>query len=167
MTTPAADVHVCPPDHAHGQKRTCYTDHRCRCGDCRAGTAAYQRVLRGSQPRPPAQPCGTPAAYQRHLRVGEPPCTPCLHAHTARRRELRAAAATERATAGAPEGVTYTLHVDAADVPVVAAAILDRALAIENSHGTRPGDPDKAARLRAIHKTLATWHRNHTKEQTP
>ena len=27
------------------------------------------------------QPCGTNAAYRRHLRHHEPPCRPCLDAH--------------------------------------------------------------------------------------
>ena len=38
------------------------------------------------------QPCGTPAAYQRHLRHREMPCQACTDANTARvqagRREL-------------------------------------------------------------------------------
>jgi transposase len=29
------------------------------------------------------QPCGTNAAYQRHRKKGEYPCTPCLEAHAA------------------------------------------------------------------------------------
>lgn len=33
--------------------------------------------------RPPLQPCGTQAAYQRHTRKGERPCDPCRAAHTA------------------------------------------------------------------------------------
>lgn len=31
------------------------------------------------------QPCGTPAAYQRHWRRGERPCRPCVEAHYASR----------------------------------------------------------------------------------
>lgn len=30
------------------------------------------------------QPCGTPAAYRRHLRAGEKPCVECLRAHSDR-----------------------------------------------------------------------------------
>lgn len=30
-------------------------------------------------------PCGTPAAYRRHLRAGQPPCDPCRKAATAYR----------------------------------------------------------------------------------
>ena len=31
----------------------------------------------------PQSPCGTPAAYRRHLRSGEDPCPACRAAHTA------------------------------------------------------------------------------------
>lgn len=30
------------------------------------------------------RPCGTPAAYRRHLRAGEEPCTSCKHAESQR-----------------------------------------------------------------------------------
>lgn len=35
------------------------------------------------RPKPPRElyPCGTNAAYARHKRKGEYPCTPCLEAH--------------------------------------------------------------------------------------
>lgn len=33
------------------------------------------------------QPCGTDAAYQRHLRQGEMPCDPCVFAHARKNRE--------------------------------------------------------------------------------
>lgn len=32
--------------------------------------------------RQPLKPCGTPAAYRRHLRHGEEPCSACRRAHT-------------------------------------------------------------------------------------
>jgi hypothetical protein len=35
------------------------------------------------------QPCGTPAAYMRHLRRGEDPCGPCRKANAARTRAIR------------------------------------------------------------------------------
>lgn len=35
------------------------------------------------------QPCGTAAAYVRHLRHGEPPCTDCLAANNRRNDEVR------------------------------------------------------------------------------
>lgn len=44
------------------------------------------------------QPCGTPAAYRRHLRNGEKPCLPCARAH-AKAKEERAA---KRRAAEAP-----------------------------------------------------------------
>jgi hypothetical protein len=53
-------------------------------------TAEYQRRWRASKgartgmPGPPAtQPCGTVAAYKRHLRHREPPCDPCREANAA------------------------------------------------------------------------------------
>lgn len=30
-------MHLCPPDHLHGIKATCYGNHGCRCSDCREG----------------------------------------------------------------------------------------------------------------------------------
>jgi len=42
------------------------------------------RTRRVTPKKPPVralQPCGTNAAYQRHRRAGEYPCTPCLEAH--------------------------------------------------------------------------------------
>lgn len=41
-------IHVCPPDHKHGDTRTCYTSHACRCDECRTATKEY-------------------AYYQRHM----------------------------------------------------------------------------------------------------
>lgn len=35
------------------------------------------------------QPCGTPAAYRRHLRHGEPPCKPCCAAQAELQRQQR------------------------------------------------------------------------------
>lgn len=32
-------VKVCPVDHQHGKKATCYVSHRCRCAGCRAAEA--------------------------------------------------------------------------------------------------------------------------------
>jgi len=58
-------------------------------------TADYQRAWRarqgartGKPGRPATQPCGTVAAYRRHVRAGEPPCQPCRDAEAARQREL-------------------------------------------------------------------------------
>lgn len=40
-------------------------------------------VVAPSRRRRPLQPCGTPAAYKRHHRYGEKPCTACLDARMA------------------------------------------------------------------------------------
>lgn len=57
--------------------------------------AEYQRAWRakhgaktGQVGRPPVQPCGTVAAYKRHLRNGEQPCADCRAANSAYHREL-------------------------------------------------------------------------------
>jgi hypothetical protein len=42
--------------------------------------------------RPREYPCGTPAAYRRHLRYGEKPCGECRRAHTQSSTERRQAA---------------------------------------------------------------------------
>lgn len=42
----------------------------------------YRRLDFNYEPRGrKLQPCGTNAAYQRHKRKNEYPCTPCLEAH--------------------------------------------------------------------------------------
>lgn len=42
-----------------------------------------QRVGKGRRPGVPARPCGTHAAYRRHLRAGEKPCAECMAAESA------------------------------------------------------------------------------------
>lgn len=53
----------------------------------------------------PASPCGTDAAYKRHLRNGEDPCPECRKAHTAKRR-------TDRRPANLGEALAL-IHVEA------------------------------------------------------
>lgn len=60
-------------------------------------TADYQRAWRAKQGartghpgRPITKPCGTPAAYKRHIRNGEKPCDACRAANTEKQAELRA-----------------------------------------------------------------------------
>lgn len=52
------------------------------------------RVLAGRKPRPRSnrtlKPCGTEAAFKRHLRRGEVACRACASAHTAYDREYEA-----------------------------------------------------------------------------
>lgn len=52
-----------------------------RAAEAWRGTARYRDDVR---------PCGTVAAYHRHLRRGEPPCASCLEAVAAAAREARA-----------------------------------------------------------------------------
>jgi transcriptional regulator with XRE-family HTH domain len=35
---------VCPPEHAHGVNFNCYSNHRCRCADCRAYSTEQARL---------------------------------------------------------------------------------------------------------------------------
>ena len=60
-------------------------------------TAEYQRRWRakhgartGQPGRPATQPCGTLAAYRRHLQKGETPCDACRAANAAHVRDHRA-----------------------------------------------------------------------------
>ena len=50
---------------------------------------AYRDRKRGGPPRTLA-PCGTTAAYARHLRHGEQPCDACREANAERHRALYA-----------------------------------------------------------------------------
>lgn len=57
------------------------------------------------------QPCGTPAAYRRHLRNGEKPCLPCARAHAAAKEERAA----KRRADEAPVRLNVVANVTAAD----------------------------------------------------
>lgn len=65
----------------HGE-RACY-QYGCRCDLCVDANQAYERRTRGPRPvgRRDKKPCGTNAAYCRHLKAGETPCEPCVKAH--------------------------------------------------------------------------------------
>jgi hypothetical protein len=52
-----------------------------------AAAEAYRRTARY---REDVKPCGTPAAYMRHLRRREPPCPTCLDARAQQERARRA-----------------------------------------------------------------------------
>ena len=59
--------------------------------DALASAAAALARLAGEDSGPrQLRPCGTDAAYQRHLRNDEEPCDECRRAHTAAFREWRA-----------------------------------------------------------------------------
>ena len=45
-------THICPSDHAHGAKSSCYDSHRCRCTACCRRNSAYRRLLRNGTERP-------------------------------------------------------------------------------------------------------------------
>ena len=61
----------------------------------------------------PKSPCGTPAAYRRHLREGEDACIPCRDAHNAAHRDE--AEKRRQFAAGAP--VDSTPRLSSASVP--------------------------------------------------
>jgi hypothetical protein len=77
------------------------------CQECRDAIAAYQRKrygeALGTHPSRKLQPCGTDAAYNRHIQHGEEPCAVCRAAHNAyarvdrRTRRILAAMAQEAA----------------------------------------------------------------------
>jgi hypothetical protein len=105
-------------------------------------------------------PCGTPAAYRRHLRNGEQPCGPCGRANAERKRSELAAAHEQRANAGievAIEGHRVVLSAPVDDMRGIAAAVLDRALHHERqSEVSVVGAEAAGRRFRAIHKRLAS-----------
>ena len=49
--------------------------------DAWAAYEAANTVARDAYYADQPQPCGTPAAYQRHARAGEQPCDPCADAN--------------------------------------------------------------------------------------
>jgi WhiB family transcriptional regulator, redox-sensing transcriptional regulator len=55
-----------------------------------ATTENQRRNFRPKVPRAPRPPCGTPAAYDAHLRYKEPTCAPCREAQNANNRANRA-----------------------------------------------------------------------------
>lgn len=81
----AADPSTVPHGTLNG-----YTNYLCRCEPCVAG---YRQARGYRGPQPPPAPCGTVAAYNRHLRHGEPACQPCKDAAATVRRRYRQKAA--------------------------------------------------------------------------
>lgn len=57
------------------------------------------------------QPCGTPAAYRRHIYRGEQPCRPCLAANAAATMKYRAKPRRKR-KASEPAGWQPSMAVD-------------------------------------------------------
>ena len=88
----------------------------------------------------PVPACGTNAAYQRHLRLGELPCEPCAEAARQYKRDYNARKARERT--GAP--VLRVVEGDAAAVPTVRCPICNARTPIEY-----PAD-DVAARMATV-----------------
>lgn len=66
----------------HEAKRDRYDRPKTRKGRDARGHFTAKTKSR-SKPKPPRElkPCGTEAAYRRHKRKGEYPCSPCLAAH--------------------------------------------------------------------------------------
>ena len=56
------------------------------CWDCRGIIRKYQGPP--GLPGRPKKPCGTTAAYRRHLKSGETPCQPCRDAHNAHNKRV-------------------------------------------------------------------------------
>lgn len=82
------------------------------------------------------KPCGTPAAYRRHLRWGQEPCESCLEAEATRTRGGRPKPRLKPCGTRA----AYTRHVKAGEVPCEACRIANN---VES----------EAARLRRAERT--------------
>ena len=57
------------------------------CDACRKAHSDYQKAYRGARPKN-LQPCGTRAAYRRHVIAGEKACGPCNEANNAHNRKM-------------------------------------------------------------------------------
>lgn len=89
------------PEPPHCPTGRCDTEHLCH--RCRAKAAddllvatsideCAELLARLDLPKPERKdlkPCGTPAAYQRHIRHGEKPCQPCHLANRADKKTTR------------------------------------------------------------------------------
>ncbi|WAC65157.1 hypothetical protein OVA14_07085 [Agrococcus sp. SL85] len=168
----SGDRFVCPDDHKHDETRTCYARHGCRCDACRARTAGESRAHRranGAKPRGELAPCGTTAAYRRHERNGEQPCQACrtAHADARRQREQDRRVASITSVAGTPavhyDGDAIVLACSADEARMIAAAVLDRAIAYERQpvHTRQTAEQrGKADALRDLHKRITTITRS-------
>lgn len=67
--------------------------------EARAAWAAYKRSRYVPRERE-LEPCGTQAAYRRHLKAGEPPCAACRGAEAMVRRKRRQARARRSSSLG-------------------------------------------------------------------
>lgn len=124
----------------------------------------------------PLSPCGTIAAYRRHVKKNEPIDGPCESAHklfegeraqersrlAQEEREAEVAARAAAATSAVTVvGGRVLFEVSVADARMIAASVLDRALTLEpNRHVASHGalsqvDQEKVAALRALHKRIA------------
>lgn len=111
----------------------------------------------------PLSPCGTSAAIRRHWRNGEPIDELCSIEEARRRREEKAAEKAAEAAARAPQ-VTYeegvlTIVASLDDARAIAAAALDRGMALEKTAGATAQAVDhrrKGEMLLAVHKSIVT-----------
>lgn len=126
--------------------------------------SAETPVKRG--PGRPLSPCGTYAAYARHMRNGETPCEPCKRANTLRSAQIeerkRALKAAAEVAFVEVKGGRVTIVASVEDARLIAAAVLDRAINLEASRHVASssqmpsGRADQIDALRALHKRIAT-----------
>lgn len=90
-------------------------------------------------------PCGTLAAYRRHLRHGEPTCEPCREANRRHRREHEQRKRANRATARTSSETTPDVRgaQGAADRPTPRLASIEPD-AVDTVHPIRPPDSPSA-----------------------
>lgn len=91
MAEAAEYCHDCPVLAACRQSATTYGDEGFRAGVMRSWRAV-DHAVRELAPKPQRSlaPCGTTAAYHRHLRHGEPTDIACARAYALHRRAYRA-----------------------------------------------------------------------------
>lgn len=113
----------------------------------------------------PASPCGTTGAYARHLKFGEPACEPCKDANKLRQAELDEAKHAAQVAAGLAKVAVVDgmvqITASVADARMSAAALLDRAIALEPSRHTASAGAhavkatEQIAALKALHSRIA------------
>lgn len=67
IEAPETEPHVCPPDHPHAKRSTCYRGHRCRCVPCRGREKLRKRAERAAKRSGKTQPMRSPEKTVEHL----------------------------------------------------------------------------------------------------